>query len=138
MGSFLGGTAYAIKFWKKIGIIQGSPKWVLQLFWWVQTFGLLLFDSMLIFGPSFSHLVNYFGYFLEIHWHFSKLKSKFVHCGNSLLSPRPGVINMLLYIDLHLYSSNCISFCIFSTFYWGRANFNKSDFILVIYVHLFM
>ena len=26
-------------------------------------FGLLLFDSMLFFGPSFSHLICYFGYF---------------------------------------------------------------------------
>ena len=42
----------------------------LYLFWWVQAFGLSLFDSMLFFGPSFSHLVCYFGYFLEIQWYF--------------------------------------------------------------------
>ena len=33
---------------------------------------------MLFFGAYFSHLVCYFGYFLEIQWYFSKLKkSKF-------------------------------------------------------------
>ena len=42
-------------------------------------FGLLVFDSMLFFEPSFSHLMCYFGYFLEIQWHFSKLiKESFV------------------------------------------------------------
>ena len=35
---------------------------------------------------------------------------------------------MQLYIDLHLYLSNCI----FSHFYWDRAKFNNSDFILAL------
>ena len=48
--------------------IKGLPEWVLQLFWWVQEFDLLQFDNMLFFGPSFSHLICYFGYFfLEIN-----------------------------------------------------------------------
>ena len=33
-----------------------------------------LLDSMLFFGPSFSHLICYFNYFLQIQWYFSKLK----------------------------------------------------------------
>ena len=37
-------------------------------------FGWILMDNMLFFGPSFSHLICYFGYFLYIQWHFSKLK----------------------------------------------------------------
>ena len=41
---------------------------------------------------------------------------------------------MCLYINLHLYSSNCILFCIFSCFYWGRATFNKSDCFLALYM----
>ena len=28
-------------FGEEIPIIKGSPKWVLQLFWWVQAFSLL-------------------------------------------------------------------------------------------------
>ena len=53
----------SFNFGEEIWIIKGSPKWVLQLTWWVQMFGLLLFDSMLFFGPSFSHLICYFGFF---------------------------------------------------------------------------
>ena len=33
----------------------------------VQTFWLLLFDSMLFFWPSFSHLIFYFGYFCFVN-----------------------------------------------------------------------
>ena len=39
-------------------------------------------------------------------------------------------------VDLHLYSSTCIVFCIFSCFYWGRAKFNKSEFILALYMFI--
>ena len=39
--------------------------------------GLLLFDSMLFFGPSFSHLICYFGLFLSIQWLFLNKKRKF-------------------------------------------------------------
>ena len=63
MGSLPGELHMSLNFGQDIQNIKGSPKWVLQLFWWVQTFGLLLFDSMLFFGPSFSHLMCYFGYF---------------------------------------------------------------------------
>ena len=53
-----------LKFGKEILILGGRPKWgFFYLFWEVQMFGQLLFDSMLFFGPSFSHLICYFGYF---------------------------------------------------------------------------
>ena len=64
MGVFQGELCMTLNFGQDIWNIKGSPKWVLQLFWWVQTFGLLLFDSMLFFGPSFSHLMCYFGNFV--------------------------------------------------------------------------
>ena len=53
-----------LKFGKEIWSFKGSPKWVFSLFWWVQTFWLISFGSMLFFGPSFSHLMCYFNYFL--------------------------------------------------------------------------
>ena len=49
-----------------------------------------------------------------------------------MLSPSPQGNNLHLYINLHLYLDNCISFCIFSHFYWGRAKFNKFDCILAL------
>ena len=55
-------------------ILRGSPKYIYSYFGGCQMFELILFDSMLFFGPSFSHLMCYFGYFSEIQWHFSKLK----------------------------------------------------------------
>ena len=70
----------SFNFGEEIPIIKGSPKWDLYIFWWVQAFGLLQFDSMLFFGPSFSHLVFYFGYFLEIQWYLSKLKKADLAC----------------------------------------------------------
>ena len=49
-----GETAYAIKLWfKYLEYKGGLSKWVLPLFWWVQTFGLLLFDSMLFLWTQF-------------------------------------------------------------------------------------
>ena len=41
--------------------------------------------------------------------------------------PNVGGNNLCLYINWHLYLYNCILFCIFSCFYWGRAKFNKFD-----------
>ena len=43
-----------------------------------------------------------------------------------LVVPNPGGNN------LHLYLHNCILFCIFNCFYWGRAKFNKFDCILAL------
>ena len=37
---------------------------------------------------------------------------------------------------MYLYLCNCILFCIFSSFYWGRAKFNKFDCILALYVFI--
>ena len=53
-----------------------------------------------------------------------------------LLFPSPGGNNLHLYIDLHLYLSNCILFCNLSYFYWGRAKFNKSSIILALYIFI--
>ena len=41
---------------------------------------------------------------------------------------------MHLYVNLYLYLCNCILFCIFSCFYWGRAKFNKFIYILALCV----
>ena len=46
--------------------------------------------------------------------------------------PRMGGNNLHFYINLHLYLYNCILFCVFSCFYWGRAKFNKCDCILAL------
>ena len=44
--------------------------------------------------------------------------------------------NLHLYIDLNLYLYNCILFCIFSCFHWGRAKFNKFNCILTLCVFI--
>ena len=60
----------------------------------------------------------------------------YVNFCDYLLSPSAGGNNLHLYIDVHLYVSNCILFCIFSCFYWCRATFNKSDCILALYMFI--
>ena len=52
MGVSQGKLCTSLNFGQDIQNIKGSPKWVLQLFWWVQMFGLLLFGSILFFGPA--------------------------------------------------------------------------------------
>ena len=56
----------------------------------------------------------------------------YVNLCDYLLSQSAGGNNPHLYIDLHLYLYNCILFCIFSCFYWGREKFNKFDCILAL------
>ena len=56
----------SLHFGEEIWIITGLHQNEF-LFVLVGSNGLLLFDSMLFFGPSFSHLLCYFGYFLYIH-----------------------------------------------------------------------
>ena len=53
-----------------------------------------------------------------------------------LLSPTLGNNNLHLYVNLYLYLCNCILFCIFSSFYWGRAKFNKFNCILALCIFI--
>ena len=53
-----------------------------------------------------------------------------------LLSPSPRGNILHFYINLHLYLSNCILFCIFSCFYWSRSKFYKFDCILGLYMFI--
>ena len=111
---------------------------------------------MLFFGPSFSHLVYYFGHLFGNSMSFIYIKkSKFWYAKfgsryfgktaavvilfiiydnllNCLSSPYPGNNNLHLHVNLYLYLCNCILFCIFSCFYWGRAKFNKFNCILAL------
>ena len=45
-----GDVHMSFDFDEEFRLLRGIPKWVLYLFWWVQAFGLLYFDSMLFFG----------------------------------------------------------------------------------------
>ena len=49
-----------------------------------------------------------------------------------LVSPSAGGNNLCLYSNLPMYLYDCILFCIFNSFYWGRAKFNKFDCILAL------
>ena len=48
------------------------------------------------------------------------------------MSPSAGGNNLCLYSNLPMYLYDCILFCIFNSFYWGRAKFNKFDCILAL------
>ena len=85
--------------------------------------------------------------FLEIQCNLSKLKKCFweravlviliiiyVNLCDCLLSPMPGGNKLPLHVNLYLYLCNCILFCVFSCFYWGRTKFNKFDCILALFV----
>ena len=56
----------------------------------------------------------------------------YVNLCNCLLSPSSGGNNLHLYVNLYLNLCNCILFSFFSSFYWGRAKFNKFDCILAL------
>ena len=73
-------------------------------------------------------------FLLEIQWHFSIFKSGILNLGQVI--PRPRDNNLHLYINLHLYLSNCILFCNLSCFYWGRAKLSKFDCISAL--HMFI
>ena len=66
-----------IKFGLEIHGSKGFTKMDFYLVWFIQTFGLYLLGSILFFGPSFSHLICCFTYFLQIQWHFSNSKWEF-------------------------------------------------------------
>ena len=55
-----GDMCMAFNFDEEILIIKGFTK--MGFIFILVVFGLLYFNSMLFFGPSFSHLVCYFGY----------------------------------------------------------------------------